>query len=841
MVYKISGKNSTQPSVICIFLIGVLLTVLLILSGCDFLQKKTTEESVLTDEFLKIKESSRIEKARLNLFGKRVLALYKSSENHTDRENLILYHLSNILQEMGFSIEYWDIDAGIPDSFIMQEIRVIISWFGSPDMENPLAYLDFLDRYIDEGRKFIMIDNFGAWRYRKKGDEEYVETRRLNLTLSKLGLWYIGEWAQGKDLIGISEKIPEMVEAGGKQILNEESFYYYFLKVDRDLKVYLSLKRKDMDYKPSPVIVSNKNGGFVFSTYIYRMDQDGTVTMLVNFKKFLKAAIFPSYKNEHIGLIADIDDPPSHKILEYTTEILTRVKLPFTVILKDQYSNLLPGDLDRFSAVGLMVRSESGLNTRVFEDYLENGGSLVSYIQMFSSNPIPYLASTAEELSNKEVIQKGYKIDSHFVLGEAVPLERETFEWQCGFLFPDNTAQVIGSSYNGTHPLLWTAEKGKGKVLVWNWDGFLCAELIGLLLESLLYVRPVGVCSTLGMGHIFIDDWPLPMYNVEKVPIPMTDTEFYTKVWWPDVKEVLHQFNIPYSTYLIFNYNDLVTPPFTGGEFFEAENMASLSMAYQLIEDGIEVGFHGYNHMSLTTEKTNVNINKWSSIEMMEGSLMEGKKSWINLFGENTLPYGYVAVNNIISQEGITALHNVFPTIRIISTLRWGVEEETYVEIGPHPVIPTLYYIPRISFGYQFNSQLQTLITSGMNGPGFIGHFIHPDDVYDEYRSGGKDWQTLKDEFYTIFSFIKTHYPWVEWLELRDLHKKLITHDNTIFTFRWTSPSLIIKSSPGALFRIRLNGKQLEEIKGAHLIYSYRNMGAVILKTTSKECILTVQ
>ncbi|MBN1697037.1 MAG: DUF2194 domain-containing protein [Spirochaetales bacterium] len=838
MIRKESKKYSAKtPATAC----AILISFFFLIAGCDALHKRISPDTEAPEESSGIKDAARIERSRLNLFGKKVLALYKSTENQTDRENLILYHLADILNDMGFTIEYWDIDSGIPDSLIMQEIRVIISWYGSPEMEDPVAYLDFIDRSVNEGRKFIVIDNFGAWRYRKEGDEVYVDIQRLNLTLSKLGLWYLGEWAQGKDVIAISEKVPEMVEAGGKQILTEESFYYYFLKVDRDLDVYLSLKRKDEDFEASPVIVSNRNGGFVFSTYIYRMDQDGTATILIDFRKFLKTAIFPSYKNEHIGLIADTGNDPSRKLLEYATEILARVKLPFTVITRDQFERLLPGDLSRFSAVGLMVASAEGLNGQIFEDYLDSGGSLVSFLQFFASSPVPWLASTARELSEKEVVMNGYRINGGFALGESVSVEREEFRWQCGFLFPDDTARVLGTDFDDTHPLLWSAEKGNGKVLVWNWDGFLWAELVGLILESFLYVRPVGVCGTLGIGHLFIDDWPLPMYNVTKEPVETTDTEFYTEVWWPDVKNIIDRFEIPYSAYLIFNYNATVEPPFTGGEFFAADNMASLKTANELMTNDREVGFHGYNHMSLTREKTNANINKWPSIAMMEGSLTEGKKTWINLFGENSLPFGYVAVNNIISEEGIIALHRVFPSIRTVSALRWGTEEETYTEIGPHPRIPSIYFIPRISFGYRFDEQLRTLVVSGMSGPGFISHFIHPDDVYDEERSNGKNWETLKEEFAQIFGFIRTHYPWVEWLGLRELHKRLLEHDATTFTFRRTNENLEVFTSAGGLFRVRLNGKRLEAIKGGTVIHHYRNQNAFIIKTHDRHCVLTIR
>ena len=67
----------------------------------------------------------------------------------------------------------------------------------------------------------------------------------------------------------------------------------------------------------------------------------------------------------------------------------------------------------------------------------------------------------------------------------------------------------------------------------------------------------------MGFAHMFVDDWPCPMYDLVKEPYDYTDTYYYTKIWWPDVKSLFTKYNIPYSTYAVFNYNVIVEPPFT--------------------------------------------------------------------------------------------------------------------------------------------------------------------------------------------------------------------------------------------------------------------------------------
>ncbi len=54
-----------------------------------------------------------IQKVRRNPLGRKILALYKSTDGQTEQENEIQYNLHSHLINMGFTVEYWDIDAGI--------------------------------------------------------------------------------------------------------------------------------------------------------------------------------------------------------------------------------------------------------------------------------------------------------------------------------------------------------------------------------------------------------------------------------------------------------------------------------------------------------------------------------------------------------------------------------------------------------------------------------------------------------------------------------------------------------------------------------------------------------
>lgn len=760
-------------------------------------------------------------------FEQEILALYKSSEGQTERENEVFFYLSRPLRQMGFTVRYWDIDRGIPDSRTMDRVRAVISWYRGAAMSRPEQYLEFLEGAMDGGIKVLVFDNFGA--YQDRDTKKYVQPSRLNLTLSRLGILYFGDWTQDASVLRIVSKDSRMVEYQGSQDLQTSAFFYRFLQHDRNLKVYLSIKRTDRDYDPSPVIVTNRNGSFALSRYIYRME-GGKVKLLLNVEAFLAEALFPRAEQERIALLAESSDTTTARTLENTVAVLRRAKLPFEVIEKDELPLLVPGDLRPFTAAGLILKSDADLDPKVLEDFLEQGGGVVSLVGGNFQKLASVLGQTRAR--GKQGAKVGYRFREGFLLGEGLSLEESTFQWLPATTSPASDAEILAYSQKENHPLLWTVSKGNGRVLSWNWNGFLTGDFQGFILESFLYVRPVGIACTAGLGIMFVDDWPIPMFNVVKAPLLVKDTEYYSRQFWPDIKEFFSQRGIPYISYLVFNYNANTEPPFGGGEFFVAENQVTVKIAREILESGQELGFHGYNHISLTRDKTKVNVAVWPSRQAMEQSLEAAKREWVGLFGEHTLPYAYIAPNNIISEEGIAAVHKVFPSIKVMSFLRSGMGEETRSEFGPHPRFKDVYLIPRTSSGYPFTPAVRQLTVAAASGAGIWAHFIHADDIFDPHRSRGMSWEELKSEFANMIDFITKHYPWIHFVSLREAHETLQRQDDIGVEYRWLDGNRleIRASSPGLPVRIRMNGCRLTRSRGAKVLYRYREMPAIVLQ-----------
>ncbi len=768
-------------------------------------------------------------------YERTVLALYKSSEGQTAKENEIYFYLSVPLKKMGLKITYWDIDKGLPGKSLTQYSRAVISWFRGPSMKKPYAYLNFLDSMMEEGKKVLVLDNFGA--YQDRDTKEYVKPLRLNTTLDRLGIMYFGDWTQDGSKLKITTMVPSMVEYQTKQDVKKSAFFYRFISSDRKKKIWLAVKRTDKKYDPSPVIVTNRNGGFALSRYLYRVE-NGKVKLLINPEMFLTEALFPKAAGENIALLTDPADSHTGKILEYTESNLKRAKIPYTIISSREFRGMVPLDLRPFTAAGLILTSDAGLNPAILDRFLTGGGSIVSLESARFDKLAPYLGIA----KNRSFIRDstGYRIKNGFFTGEETSINDRKTEWSPGYGIPVKSADILATDYSGRVPLLWTAKVKNGKVLVWNWDNFIFGEYLGYILESFLYAQPVGVAATPALSIMYIDDWPLPMYNEVKPPLKITDTAFYSRVWWPDIKALLKREGLPFSSFAIFNYNAETKPPFETGEFYVASGNEPSKIGYGELADGIDLGLHGYNHVSPTLKKTAINEFLWSSEKEMEVAFDHAKREWIRLFGRYSLPCTYVAPHNIISQDGIRALHHVFPTIKAVSTVRSGEGKGEVYDFGRNKEFPDIYMMPRITSGYIFDPGIKADIISGILGPGLWSHFIHADDIFDKNRSQGKDWAGLKKSFEQMIAFIKTNYPWLTALNATNGYRAMRTFDEKSIDIQQDGKVLNVKArEPGVVIRIRYQGKILLSVTGGKVLYTYKNVDAAVVEIRSSEAVLT--
>lgn len=292
------------------------------------------------------------------------------------------------------------------------------------------------------------------------------------------------------------------------------------------------------------------------------------------------------------------------------------------------------------------------------------------------------------------------------------------------------------------YPLLIENPVGMGRVMLYN-SGLRFGKVgRGLFFAGLLAGLEGIPYPQLNVAAIFLDDFPSPLYDIPQEPIyselKLNISEFVEQVWWPDMEEIAREFDMKYTAYACFDYNDRVSPPFM---FLEWDALStegpgglrnlSSHMGRQVLNAGHELGLHGYNHQSLLK-------GTWPGKLEMRTALQAASKKWM-LEGFESMPQSYVPPSNYIDSLGLQALAEAFPGIKYIqSTYLGDFSMGGDREFGPEPWNNRYFNFPRISSGFLFEASTHYDIASLYLTTGIWSHFVHPDDVY-QVKSGVTD------------------------------------------------------------------------------------------------------
>lgn len=353
--------------------------------------------------------------------------------------------------------------------------------------------------------------------------------------------------------------------------------------------------------------------------------------------------------------------------------------------------------------------------------------------------------------------QNGIKMATDLMPGG----EKQEFSWGTNFRYmlgvqlTDDCLVHIVSTGETEIPLLWERNYGKGRIVVNNNDMTVEKESRGLVAAAYSLLEDIFVYPVINASIVFIDDFPtqLPHGNNDIIfqQYHCDTISFYKNIWFPDMTSLTRKYGLKYTGMIIETYGDSVKPPFepiANADYFSY--FGSL-----LLEQGNEIGLHGYNHMPLVLEdfdyKGILDYTKWKSTDNMAAATAEAVRFAKELFPEIELKT-YVPPSNVLSEEGRTMLRANFPQINTISGLYhdddFGMEQEFGVnEDG-------LIDLPRITSGYNLDDFYKWNVINELCFHFISSHFIHPDDVLDPERSQGKTWEELKNNFDSFLQWL---------------------------------------------------------------------------------------
>lgn len=328
----------------------------------------------------------------------------------------------------------------------------------------------------------------------------------------------------------------------------------------------------------------------------------------------------------------------------------------------------------------------------------------------------------------------------------------------------DKKSRILAKTGEGI-PLLWDYPYGQGKFMVFN--GTMLQEKLnrGLIAGALSMLEPVFVYPIFNSKIVYLDDFPAPIASVIDPVIyneyRKTRPSFIKDIWWPDMLALAKQSDVKYTAVLIESYEDRVQPPFESTP--EKDSKGLISYGREVLKSGGEIGLHGYNHQSFTSDKDvaeDFGYKPWGNTNDMAAATKEALNFAHEAFPSYSM-VSYVPPSNVFSPEGREALKMSWPTLAVIASL--------YPEDGSGLAYVQEYSIaddgivemPRVTSGYTEGHFGRWLIANAITTHGIFSHFVHPDDAYSKDRSGDLTWDKMYKNFSEMLERVHQTYPWL--------------------------------------------------------------------------------
>lgn len=447
----------------------------------------------------------------------------------------------------------------------------------------------------------------------------------------------------------------------------------------------------------------------------------------------------------------------------------------------------------------LVVTNTTNLTQNAFRkivSFVQRGGTL--FLPIISENPnYAFLAGLKPNTNySTDNTAKGFTFTSHFLPGMiGIEYDNKTTH---GALLGENFSErikVLASATNNPDiPTIIENRLGTGAVISINSEQEARKQDRGLYFAAILSGLEQIPYPIVGGAAIFLDDFPAPAYSIKREPIltefGMDEATFYRKIWWPDMLQLASEEKIKYTSVVCFDYRNLDIPPFLFSEWessiFESTKGPKIEgdAAMEKVKtQGHELGFHGYNHISLLEKD-------WENPDFMDIAIQAAEKKW-KAYNYGPLPKTYVPPSNEIDSFGLAALSENFPSIRYISSLYLGeFEIGGDREFDPEPYNTHFFNFPRVSSGYVINPGDRFDMQSLYLYTGIWSHFVHPDDVYQipdssnvhsrgdysyrnneslGWRNSEQSDKALLKNFKNFLASLRKQYPMMRYQQVKDI------------------------------------------------------------------------
>ena len=450
--------------------------------------------------------------------------------------------------------------------------------------------------------------------------------------------------------------------------------------------------------------------------------------------------------------------------LQVVLDVLSSMRVRYVTA---DINHPLNKNYDDFDAVIVSFLNYDKAAKEIYDlfDWVENGGKVLisirpdpsqtlnaEYRKLGISTIFPVLQDAHGVLFETDILPgaQGASIGLDFINHKSYPVE----------LVPAATEHLKSSDNRGL-PLLWQYDYDKGRFVVLNTDQFTTKISRGVIGASFSLLFDTFAYPVINSSVFFIDDFPGPFIPGSNEIIAdeygRSNQSFLTNVWWPDLESLTTKYGIKYTGALLETYIDETAPPFDKeGEVTRYKFFGGI-----VLDDGGELGLHGYNHVPLCPSTAGVNKNldypDWTNPEDMELSIFEAFRFSNEVFPDNSVQT-YVPASNILCDEVRRWLPRALPDLRVISSVylpsELGLAYEQEFEEADDGVIE----LPRISSGYELSDYFWWAIINELTLHYINSHYFHPTDVFHVVTEE-KGWEEYFNQYENYVNWVTSSLP----------------------------------------------------------------------------------
>ena len=535
---------------------------------------------------------------------------------------------------------------------------------------------------------------------------------------------------------------------------------------DKEREIKKNSKNKNTWFRVAIPIIAM----FVFTVFVVLERRGISVQVASRFEDLSKIQLTENFEQEKECLVVvDKKGENEEKITSEMLFVLDSLRVGYDV--KDVSEVDWENELKNYKTLVLSFQDwdKIGEGAEQLSKWLVSGGRMMNTMTPAPNSVFSLLASKigVDSFSSYVGID-GLRMDNNALIGAD---QKNTYKFMLGEeteiltslgVLLDSKAKRYVSSYDGTVPLIWSNDIEDGRAVIMNYvitdkfqRGFytLCYSLLE---DSFVY--PV-----INGSSFYIDDFPAPVPggNGEYIErdYGIDTASFYSTVWWPQILNWQKQYGIVYTGLIIEDYNNFVE-----GELPRNKQTSRFSLfGNTMINNGNELGLHGYNHQPLCVEGIDDNMQfgeykLWASEEDLKNSIKELVEFSSALYPTEKFQV-YVPPSNIMSETGEKLLLEAAPDVKVIASVYLKadsvesmVQEFTVEENG---IIDT----PRIVSGCMLDEYAKLTAFSEFNFHYVQSHFVHPDDILDEDRGAKSGWPEMSRQFTEYLELVKNAVP----------------------------------------------------------------------------------